>query len=132
MHQTQHHGLSRAAGPAIEEIQRFLSLLVPEFAERRSWKRFPYCCPMTLHREDASQPMPGLVRDLSLGGVGLVHDEPIEPGEYLLRIAPDAGEVACARIHVIWCRGVGKFHYLSGADFLTVFQPDPLRCLEQP
>ena len=123
---------SPTQGPPIEEIQRFLSLLVPEFSERRTWKRYPFCCPMTLHREGDREPWPGLVRDISLGGVGLVHDEAVEPGKYLLRIAPDAGEVACAAIRVLWCRGVGKYHYLSGADFHTVFQPDPLRHLAHP
>ena len=88
--------------------------------DTRATGRFAFFTPVTLQRvnEPASN-LSAFTRDLSRGGVGLLHNYPIERGlvsEVLFRSRDvDIRKPAEAA----WCRPAGEGWYLSGWRFLA-------------
>jgi hypothetical protein len=66
------------------------------------------------------------MRDISESGVGLVHEVPLEPGEYSIRIPRYDGPTVCARVRIVWCQSMMKHCYISGGPFVDVFIDDPI------
>ena len=69
------------------------------------------------------------MRDVSEGGVGLVHEGPLEPGEYVLRIAVDDSKTVTARVKIVWCRPMTQLFYISGGPLVDVSVDDPTTML---
>ena len=109
-----------------ERIAQFLRRLVPDYKERREHKRVPCCLPVTLYFDDAPGPAPGLIRDLSETGVGMILEFPVKPCEVTLRISTDRNDCLCARIGIVWCREAALHCYICGGSFIRVFEDDPI------
>ncbi len=88
--------------------------------DTRSTGRFSFFTPVTLHSLiEPARNLSAFTRDLSRGGVGLLHNYPIERGlvsEVLFRCRDvDIRKPAEAA----WCRPAGEGWYLSGWRFLA-------------
>ena len=56
-----------------------------------------------------------LTRDISRGGMSLVHSEPLE-AEQCVEVSLPGGLVRC--VAVLWCRKIGERCYLTGCRFI--------------
>ena len=108
------------------KLQEFLDLLIAPEEERRSEERTPCYRQLTIYPDDGSGPIPAAMRDVSETGIGLVHDVPLEPGEFAIRIPIEDGPTVCARVNIVWCRSPMKHCYISGGPFVDVFIDDPV------
>lgn len=86
--------------------------------ERRSERRHLMAVPVLVQPVDAQfnatgAPFAAVTRDISQTGVGLVHEEPIDPQLLALRMCL-AGEEVKLVVEVLWCRAFGPYHYVGG------------------
>ena len=58
-------------------------------------------------------------RDVSEGGIGLLHDMPIG-GEYTITVQDAAGHEYDLTGEVLWCRPCGQGWYISGVRFCGI------------
>jgi hypothetical protein len=97
-------------------------------AERRVWVRHPADL-TTQVRADGGPGFSARIRDVSLGGVQLIADHPVEAGELLTVALPSAGAapdvlvLAC----VVHCRQVGPGEWAVGCHFACELDEDDLR-----
>jgi hypothetical protein len=110
-------------------LREFVNLLTVPADERRSHERTPCFRQLTIYSDDETGPTPAVMRDISEAGVGLVHDVPLTPGEYTLRIPIGDASVVSARVNILWCRAAIKHFYMSGGPFVEVFIEDPVKLL---
>ncbi len=108
------------------KIQEFLGLLIEPDLERRGEDRTPCYRKLTIYADDGTGPIPAAMRDISETGIGLVHEVPLEPGEYSIRIPINDGPTICARVKIVWCQSTMKHCYISGGPFVDVFIDDPV------
>lgn len=114
-----------------EDTARFIAALTTPTYDQRAHARTSVRRPVTLYVDDVSQPLPALLRDVSVEGVGLWHDFPIKPGEITMRIPNGSDGIPfCARVELLWCQEAARSLYISGGKFLDVFVDDPLKLLE--
>jgi hypothetical protein len=59
-------------------------------------------------------------RDISPGGVGLVHLMPLDKGEVVIGLTLPSGKHLSLRTEICWCRDYGNGWYASGGRFLAV------------
>ena len=110
-----------------EETVRFIAELSTPTDDQRSHERTSIRRPVTLYVDNATRPIPALLRDITIKGVGLLHDFPIKPGEFILRIPNGSdGDAFCARVNLLWCQETARSVYMSGGSFMCVFVDDPL------
>jgi len=107
-----------------EKVRSFIDLLTQAPAEQRASERVACHREMVLYTDQESGPIPVVMRDISVGGIGLVHDVPLDLGEAMLELPLDDGSIVSARINIIWCRSTVKHCYISGGTFLDVFFDD--------
>lgn len=101
---------------AIQEI-----LEAPQW-DRRATRRLPYFGPVVVALPDSpSVNLSAFARDISEGGVGLVHLMPLKEGEVILTLPLPSGQNVVLRTEIVWCRDFGDGWYASGARFLDVF-----------
>jgi hypothetical protein len=112
--------------PENNEVRQFLKELMPEFDERRKHRRVPFSRATTIYFDGELVPVPAMIRDISINGMGLVHDIPVKPSEATLRIPTDCGKTICTRLRILWCRQVMRHYYISGGEFIRVFESDPI------
>ena len=107
--------------------------------ERRSDTRLPFQRPVEvtpLEKDDApldtsgSQSVTAYTRDISVGGVGLLHDQPITSNRVLLTFELLGGETVSLVALLTWCRYLGDFWYSSGGRLIGVVQPLVQQSLE--
>jgi hypothetical protein len=92
--------------------------------ERRRENRVPFFGPVSVSLADASgASLSAFARDISLGGIGLVHLMPLPPGEVLIGVTLPSGRCISLRTYVAWCRDYGDGWYASGGRFLGVSSP---------
>ena len=83
--------------------------------DRRDLRRYPFFRPVTFSH--GSGPMPGFCRDVSRGGMGLLHDQPMKVGSMLTVQLPTGGkhlELACT---TKWSAKIGDDLFVSGCGF---------------
>ena len=88
---------------------------------RRTEPRLPYFGPVTVglpHEDSVS--LPAFARDLSPGGIGLVHLMPIAPGQVTVALPLPSGRDVALVTQILWCRDFGDGWYTSGGRFLDV------------
>jgi hypothetical protein len=112
--------------PADKRFREFVDLLTRPPEERRSHERIPCCRRAIIYPRDGTGPIPGVLRDLSEQGIGLLHEVPLKKGEVCIRITLDDNQVVCAKIDIAWCRWSVKHCYISGGQFVDVFIDDPI------
>ena len=75
-------------------------------AERRTYPRIPMqkCLAVIPYRDgEEGELMEVWMRDISQGGIGLVHNQPMERGDEFLIHLPEAGTEAKVRCRVTYC-----------------------------
>ena len=88
---------------------------------RRTERRLPYFGPVSVGLPDApSVGHSAFARDLSPGGMGLVHLMPIAPGEVTITLALDNGRTLTLLAEILWCRDYDDGWYASGGRLIDV------------
>ncbi len=115
----------------VERTAAFIAAISTPAFDRRAYERVTVCRPVTLYFDDCPRPISAILRDISVNGVGLLHEFPLKPGNCTIRIPSEAGdETLCARLRLLWCEEAARHYYLSGAEFLHVFDTDPIKLTE--
>lgn len=92
-----------------------------EQTDRRKQERHPFFQPVTLVAENNPRCcLTAFSREISSNGIGLLHYESIEPGQYVITIQSPSGEPAQIPAEILWCQPCGEGWYLSGAKFLEL------------
>lgn len=71
--------------------------------------------------------LPGViarVRNISLNGIGMAHEERLPTGPLVLVYVTRAGERLVVGVHLSWCRPTGDGEYASGGYFVEFNQTD--------
>lgn len=97
--------------------------------ERRATQREPFFAPVTVVVEEngAQRNFFCFSREISPGGIGLLHDMALEPGKKVVVTIPrkSAGDIIRLQSEIVWCKSCGEGWYSSGALFLDVLSPPP-------
>lgn len=80
---------------------------------------------ITLHH--GTQPQTAFTRDVSSGGIGLMHPYPVERGEIVLEIAAGGEPPLRVRAEITWCLPCRDGWYQSGARLLGDWSADTCR-----
>lgn len=107
------------------DLQEFVHLLCNEvnerLNERRAEKREPFFHLIILvSGEDPQRRLTCFSRDISTNSMGLLHFEPIEPGEVVLTIPSKTWGNVDVRSEIVWCRPCGEGWYLCRARFVEI------------
>jgi hypothetical protein len=87
-------------------------------AEKRSLGRTSYLKPAVLQLlTDTEERRMVFTRDVSRGGIGLMHVDPIELQLAKLSIELESGAVVEVGLRMTWCLPCGGGWYISGGDF---------------
>lgn len=111
-------------GVAQHRVMTALAEIISDsWLEQRSTRRLAYFGPVTL-----TLPCPygltisAFVRDVSPGGIGLVHLTPLTQGELLVALSLPSGRAVSMRTEILWCRAYPHGWYASGGRFIDVVQ----------
>ena len=92
-----------------------------ESSERRVEQRHPFFRPVSIQlASDPQRLVSAFAREISPGGIGLLHSMQLEPGEATLSILRSNGRPLCVRTEILWCRPCGEGWYLSGGRFAEI------------
>jgi hypothetical protein len=111
--------------PGVLGPRRIMAALASVFDDpdwiRRTELRLPYFGPVSVGLpNESSVSLPAFARDLSPGGIGLVHLMPIAPGEVTVALPLPSGKPVQLVTRILWCRDFGDGWYTSGGRFLDV------------
>lgn len=89
-----------------------------DMGDRRQTERHPFFYPVnvSLHRT-GSPSFSAFSRDISAGGMGLLHNMPLELGAVVLTILSDAASPVRLAGEIMWCVPCGEGWYTSGVRF---------------
>lgn len=88
------------------------------FGDRREIERHPFFHPVTITRMAGEpQNLSAYSRDISAGGMGLLHNMPLATGDVTLTIQDNAGDSARLSGEIMWCRPCGEGWFTSGMRF---------------
>jgi hypothetical protein len=88
-------------------------------SDRRMLLRRPFFRPVTIMTGvGPGTQLSAFSRDISPGGIGLLHDTPIDAGCVELSIPSKAGRLLLAGVEIRWCAPIGDEWHLSGGRFL--------------
>lgn len=112
---------------AAESEHEFLAPATPISGEWGESRRFPrYACqscidvvvhPPANDPAQESQACQVLTRDISRGGMNILHKAQMFPGQLIDLILPNGQE---RRLEVMWCRRLGAGCYTSGCRFVRM------------
>ena len=85
--------------------------------ERRAHQRFPRFCSATLRFDN--QDLPAYVRDISIGGIGLIHTEPVAVNETVAVLLEVNGKMVRLRARICWCQRRDEAWHASGGELLS-------------
>lgn len=106
-------------------VRMALRDLLADKREQRRERRIPYLDVVTI--SPAGQPgekLSAFARDLSPGGIGLVHRMPIALEEAVVTLKLPRGRTAAMVTQIVWCREFADGWYASGGRFLDVLETD--------
>jgi hypothetical protein len=90
-----------------------------EAADRRVDRRFPFFAPVTLRPAAAiDRPQTAYARELSHGGIGLLHFVPYDVGQVFQIAMQNEAFNWRKRCEVVWCKSAGDGWFLSGCRFI--------------
>jgi hypothetical protein len=116
----QDAGLLAAPDPLREQIQELMAQArADDQMDRRGAARYPFFRPASLanDREDLGAHQ-AFTRELSMTGVGLLHNIPVSIGPIKVAIRYGDGQVAALPAEILWCRPCGDGWYVSGGKFI--------------
>jgi hypothetical protein len=105
-------------------VQQSVSLLLTSVGNdigRRLKQRYPFFRPVSIAVNDSEQEkVSGFITDISLDGVGLLHDAPLEPCSVIVSIPTKDGDTVDIRMHIRWSAAIGSEWYVGGAQFMKM------------
>jgi hypothetical protein len=102
-----------------ESLQRLLALTRrDDKSDRREDVRHPLFAPFTVTGINDSRRYTAFSREVSAGGIGLLHAMPIEAGTTCVLRLHDLEASFIRPAEVVWCAPAGEGWYLSGWRFL--------------
>jgi hypothetical protein len=120
--------MQRTAGAKIVSDPRQVSAHVEELVDeamareqtdRRAEVRYPFFCHTNIAlRDNHDQQFTAFSREISLSGVGLLHNMPLERQEVVVTFLREQGAPISLRTEIVWCAPCGEGWYLSGGRFL--------------
>lgn len=81
--------------------------------------RHPYFHPVTV-LTDSGRKVSAFSRDLSVRGIGLMHEQSLPLDEVEITISTGRGYCVKVRTKMTWCKPCGDGFYLSGGVFASV------------
>jgi hypothetical protein len=88
-------------------------------AERRTQERHPFFRPVMITIEGPERKCySAFSREVSRGGIGLLHNMPLSPGKVVISISQEMTCAVTLPTELLWCRPCGEGWYLSGGRFL--------------
>jgi hypothetical protein len=88
--------------------------------ERRSDVRYPFSRPVTVLLDEHGCQLSAFAREISRGGIGLLHHQPLEPGETVIVLEGEDGTPLRLRTRIVWSRACGQGWHMSGGKFLAL------------
>lgn len=85
--------------------------------DRRREVRFPLFRPVTIRFEDG-QNFTAFTREISAGGIGLIHNFTLPPADAEISIPSEQGYSVKVQTRIVWCRACGEGWYVSGGQFI--------------
>jgi len=86
---------------------------------RRETDRHPFFRPVSVTPDnEKGNNYSAFSRDISLGGIGLLHNMPLDTVEATLTITGNSPEPHKIRAKIQWCQPAGEGWYISGVEFL--------------
>ena len=116
------HGLlqSALAQSLPHEVQDLLADARRHGAERRAYGREPYLHPAVLQLEDTGERHSAFIRDVSSGGVGLLHFVSATPQRAQLMTRRMNDEIISVGVDIAWCVPCGEGCFMSGGTFVKL------------
>ena len=98
-----------------------MQLLNAANGERREDTRHPLFAPaMVFAIDESGRMMSAFSREISCGGIGLLHTTPVERGQ-VRKVAITVEGIRVFKIaEAVWCKPVGEGWFLSGWRFVRV------------
>ncbi len=93
-----------------------LSAALSQTLNRRLCQRHPFVRPATLDDMQGNS-QPAFCRDVSRLGIGLIHRQPIAPGQFMVSIPSPTGDDIVATADLRHCSPIGLGWYSSGGQF---------------
>jgi hypothetical protein len=84
--------------------------------EERQPHRFPFCRPVSI-RINCDSYM-ACSRDISITGIGLIHNVKLMPGPAEISISQGARVPVTVPIRIVWCASLGQGWFISGGEFI--------------
>lgn len=111
--------LQRQYGEAIFE---FLTASECRHQDERKNVRYPMVRPVLIQTRDSKYP--GLSREISRDGIGLMHRANLPLGRCSLVISLADASVSKIPIRIVWCKPLDEGWFTSGAQFLVDTEAD--------
>lgn len=109
----------RFVGLAAKQLTSLILEVVSSELKRRVRQRYPFFRPMTLGVGDTHETrLPVFSRDISAGGIGLLHKLPVEPQRAKLTIQRPEADPLEIYTDIAWCQPCGEDWHLSGGRFM--------------
>jgi hypothetical protein len=86
--------------------------------EMRGEVRYPFFRPVTI--DVGKFRLSGFSREVSEGGIGLLHDTVLALGEVEVTILTEEGYSVQVRTQIGWCNPCGKGWFVSGGTFVGI------------
>lgn len=86
-------------------------------ADRRFKHRYPFFHPVTVETENRTLKMFALTRDVSPGGIGLLHSAPLKRDAMSLHVLGEDDQAVEMSVDITWCRQCADGWFLSGGRF---------------
>jgi hypothetical protein len=107
--------------PAKQRVESALQeIFESDVLDRRTDPRLPYFGPVMIASSGSVKAVSAFCRDLSVGGIGLVHLQPLDKGSALIDLPLPSGHIATLQCEVLWCRNFGNGWYSSGCRIVDV------------
>ncbi len=103
----------------LQFVDRCLSeAIAATIADRRDLRRLPFFRPITIScGSEQRDSVPGFCRDVSRGGMGLLHAQPLEVDSSITVGLPRGSRHLQLASTLKWCSEVGEGLYYSGCSF---------------
>lgn len=108
-------------GPIADLVEELLADAAPLGCERRAQPRLTFFGPVKLIRlEDGERrEISCFSRDISTGGIGLLHNAELELGPTVVRIPRRHGGTIDLPCEILWSRQCGEGWYVAGGPFVS-------------
>jgi hypothetical protein len=102
----------------------WLSAVLSDELNRRLFRRYPFVRQVELAPEDG-EAQSAFSRDISRGGIGLIHRQPLPPGPVAVTIPSKAHGELVGTADIQRCRSIGEGWFASGGPFPLEEIPGP-------